>query len=65
MYSMSMDLIFEVRDVDEGGYCVRALGHPIFTEAQTWEDPVPMFLGQRRFTSKMPPSNLASFNCTT
>lgn len=35
---MGMELIFEVRDADEGGYCARALGHPIFTEAETWED---------------------------
>jgi hypothetical protein len=33
-----MELIFEVRDADEGGYCARALGHAIFTEAETWED---------------------------
>ena len=32
-----MELIFEVRDVQEGGYCARALGHAIFTEAETWE----------------------------
>jgi len=34
---MDMELIFEVRDAEEGGYCARALGHPIFTEAETWE----------------------------
>jgi hypothetical protein len=33
-----MELIFEVRDGEEGGYCARALGHAIFTEAETWED---------------------------
>ena len=38
MYSASKELIFEVRDSDEGGYYARVLGHPIFTEAQTWED---------------------------
>lgn len=32
------ELIFEVRDAEEGGYCARALGHAIFTEAETWED---------------------------
>ena len=37
-YSMDMELIFEVRDADEGGYCARALGHAIFTEAETWEE---------------------------
>lgn len=33
-----MELIFEVRDADEGGYCARSLGHSIFTEAETWEE---------------------------
>ena len=32
-----MELIFEIRDAEEGGYCARALGHAIFTEAETWE----------------------------
>jgi predicted RNase H-like HicB family nuclease len=33
-----MELIFEVRDAEEGGYCARDLGHGIFTEAETWEE---------------------------
>ncbi len=33
-----MELIFEVRDAEEGGYCARALGHAIITEADTWEE---------------------------
>lgn len=33
-----MELIFEIRDAEEGGYCARALGHAIFTEAETWEE---------------------------
>jgi hypothetical protein len=33
-----MELIFEVLDAEEGGYCARALGHAIFTEAETWEE---------------------------
>jgi hypothetical protein len=33
-----MELIFEVRDADGGGYCAHALGHAIFTEAETWEE---------------------------
>jgi hypothetical protein len=37
-YSIDMELIFEVRDADEGGYCARALGHSIFTQAETWEE---------------------------
>ena len=33
-----MELIFEIRDADEGGFCARALGHAIFTEGETWEE---------------------------
>ncbi|MGA2182982.1 MAG: 2-oxoisovalerate dehydrogenase [Bryobacteraceae bacterium] len=33
-----MELIFEIRDAEEGGYCGSALGHAIFTEAETWEE---------------------------
>ena len=33
-----MELIFEVRDAEEGGFCARALGHAIFTQADTWEE---------------------------
>ena len=32
-----MELIFEIRDAEEGGFYARALGHAIFTEADTWE----------------------------
>jgi hypothetical protein len=31
-----MELIFEVRDGEEGGYSAHALGYAIFTEAETW-----------------------------
>ncbi len=33
-----MELVFEVREAEEGGYVAKALGHAIFTEAETWED---------------------------
>ncbi len=33
-----MELIFEVRDAEEGGYFARALGHAVFTEADTWDE---------------------------
>jgi predicted RNase H-like HicB family nuclease len=32
-----MELIFEVRGAEEGGYYARALGEPIFTQADTWD----------------------------
>lgn len=35
---MDVELIFEVCDAEEGGYYARALGHAIFTEAETWEE---------------------------
>ena len=35
---MGMELIFEVRDAEEGGYYARALGQAIFTEGETWEE---------------------------
>jgi predicted RNase H-like HicB family nuclease len=33
-----MEIIFEVRDADEGGYFARAVGHSIFTQAETWDE---------------------------
>lgn len=33
-----MELIFEIRDANEGGYHARALGPGIFTQADTWDD---------------------------
>lgn len=33
-----MELIFEIRDAEEGGYFARALGHSIFTEGDSWEE---------------------------
>jgi len=37
-YSRPMELIFEIRDAEEGGLYARALGHAIFTEADTWDE---------------------------
>ena len=37
-YSMGMELMFEVRGAEEGGYYARALGHAIFAEAETREE---------------------------
>jgi predicted RNase H-like HicB family nuclease len=33
-----MELIFEVRDAEEGGFWARALEHAIFTQGNTWEE---------------------------
>lgn len=32
------ELIFEVREADDGGYRARALGVDIFTQGETWEE---------------------------
>jgi hypothetical protein len=37
-YPRTMDLIFEVRDAEEGGLWARAVGQPIFTQAETWDE---------------------------
>ena len=33
-----MELIFEIRDAEEGGYNARALGQAIFTQGDTWDE---------------------------
>ena len=33
-----MELIFEVREAEEGGYTAQALGHSIFTQGDSWEE---------------------------
>lgn len=35
---MAIELIFEIRDAEEGGFYARALGHGIFTEADSWDE---------------------------
>jgi len=35
---MAQEIIFLVEEAPEEGYLARALGHSIFTEADTWED---------------------------
>jgi len=32
------EIIFEVREAEEGGYCARALGYGIFTQGETMEE---------------------------
>lgn len=32
------EIIFLVEEAPEGGYLVRALGHSIYTEADTWSE---------------------------
>jgi hypothetical protein len=35
---MAKEVLFLVEDADEGGYIARALGHSIFTEADSWDE---------------------------
>ena len=35
---MSKEIIFLVEEAPEGGYVAQALGHSIFTEADTWDE---------------------------
>jgi hypothetical protein len=35
---MDKEIVFLVEEAPEGGYQARALGHSIFTEADTWEE---------------------------
>jgi len=35
---MAKEVLFLVEDAPEGGYIARALGHSIFTEADSWGD---------------------------
>jgi predicted RNase H-like HicB family nuclease len=37
-YPIYVELIFEVRDAQEGGFFARALGHSIFTQGDTWDE---------------------------
>jgi len=37
-YASGMELVFEVREAEEGGYFARALGHSIFTQAESWNE---------------------------
>ena len=35
---MDTEIIFLVEEAEDGGYVARALGHSIFTEADTWSE---------------------------
>ncbi len=37
-YPNLMELIFEIRDAEEGGFYARALSQAIFTEGNTWDE---------------------------
>ena len=33
-----IEIIFEVREAEEGGFWARALGHSIFTQGENWDE---------------------------
>ena len=35
---MAREVLFVVEEAPEGGYVARAMGHAIFTEADTWDE---------------------------
>jgi hypothetical protein len=35
---MTRELVFMIEEAPEGGYIAQALGHSIYTEADTWEE---------------------------
>ena len=35
---MASEVIFLIEDAPEGGFTAKALGHSIFTEADTWDE---------------------------
>jgi len=35
---MNSEIIFVIDEAPDGGYTARALGHSIFTEAETWDE---------------------------
>lgn len=61
-----MELIFEIRDAEEGGYYARALGQSIFTQADSWDELRANVLEavSLHFTSKTPQRVLGLCRCT-
>ena len=59
-----MELIFEIRDADEGGYYARALGHSIFTKPLRGTTSAQIYSKRLLCTSKMTPNDRGSCKCT-
>jgi hypothetical protein len=52
-YSNALELIFEIRDAEKGGFHARASGHAIFTDGDTWEELRTTFWRQFRSILRM------------
>ncbi len=64
-YSRGMELIFEVRDAEEGGYWALALGHAIFTARETREQLRANVLEATSLHFEDSPVHPGWCNCTT
>ena len=54
------ELVFEVIQEEDGGYCARAVGEGIFTQGDTWEELREMVLDATKgyYFDSEPPSNV-------
>ena len=54
------ELVFEVTQEEDGGYCARAVGAGIFTQGDTWDELKTMILDATKghFYDSKPPDSL-------
>jgi len=54
------ELVFEVEQEADGGYCARAIGASIFTQGDTWEELREMVLDATKghFLDSVPPQQI-------
>ena len=54
------ELVFEVTQEEDGGYCARAVGEGIFTQGDTWDELKTMILDATKgyFYDSTPPDSL-------
>ncbi len=54
------ELVFEVTQEDNGGFCARAIGETIFTQGDTWEELSEMVMDATKgyFYDSQPPTQI-------
>ena len=54
------ELVFEVTQEEDGGYCAKAIGEGIFTQGDTWEELREMVLDATKgyFHDSQPPASI-------
>jgi predicted RNase H-like HicB family nuclease len=54
------ELVFEITQEDDGGYCAKAVGEGIFTQGDTWEELREMVLDATKayFFDSTPPERI-------